>query len=204
MANESDFGGSIGSTIAANESDFGASGASPTFFDRARNLFTNPDFQSLLAGIGARLDPKGAGGALGGAAQQYLNQQALQKTAARTQTIQDRRHADILAALDRVGGITPKGQPGGDTISRNDDGSLKVTSTHLPVDSTQVSAAAPQAAGDYSTAIPAGTPPITSTPVSPTIPASGVSTSPQTSTLPAITPRNEARSFYPFSQALLG
>ncbi len=165
-------------------------------------LLSDPNFQSLLAGVGARLDPQGVGGALGGATQGYLNQKALQKTAKEKENQQNIRHADILSALDRVGGITPKGQQGGDTISRNDDGSLKVTSTHIP--DAPISTEAPQAPGDYSTAIPAGTPPITSTPVSPAIPAAGVSTSPQLGTTPAITPRNEARNFYPFSRALLG
>ena len=133
----------------------------------------------------------------GGATQAYLNQQSLQKVAAKKEKQQNARDADIQTALNRVGGLTPKGQQGGDTISRNDDGSLKVVSTHIP-------ATAPQAPGDYSTAIPAGVPPVTSTPASPAVPPVGVSTSPQVSASPAIVPRNEVRNFYPFSRALLG
>ena len=52
---------------------------------------------------------------------------------------------------------------------------------------------APQAPGDYSTAIPQNTPPVTTSPVSSTAPSKGV----------PITQSNSARNFYPFFQALL-
>ena len=167
-------------------------------------LLADPNFQSLLAGIGARLDPQGIGGALGGGTQAFLNQQALQKTAARTQSIADARHKEILSALAGQHTLAGAEGPTATTISadkiieKGNRGNTEYTETQPMVPG------ASQAPGDYSTAIPAGTPPITSTPVSPSIPASGVSTSPQTSTTPAITPRNEARNFYPFSRALLG
>ncbi len=150
-------------------------------------LLADPNFQYLLAGIGTRLDPQGAGGAIGGSTQNYLSQQALQKTAARTQEQQNKRHSELLAAFART--HTPEGVEGrtsttisGDKIvEKGNRGSTEYTETQ------PVSIAAPQEPGDYSTAIPAGTPPVTSTP-----------------TVPTTLPKNEARNFYPFSRALLG
>ena len=167
-------------------------------------LLSDPNFQSLLAGVGARLDPQGTGGVLGTATQGYLNQKSLQKTAAHTQDIQERRHAELLAAL--AGGHTPKGVEGktsttvsGDKIvEKGNRGAIEYTETQ------PVAAAAPTTPGDYSTAVPAGTPPISTTPPPPSVPALGLSTSQQTSTPAALTPRNEVRNFYPFSRALLG
>ena len=167
-------------------------------------FLADPNFQSLLAGVGARLDPQGVGGALGGATQDYLNRQALQRTAATTKALQDKRHAGLLAAFGRD--YTPAGAEGktsttitGDkVVEKGNRGNVEYTET------TPIPAVAPQAPGDYSTAIPTGTPPITTTPPPPSVPPAGVSTSPQTSVVPAITPRNEVRNFYPFSRALLG
>ena len=167
-------------------------------------LLADPNFQSLLAGVGARLDPQGVGGALGGATQAYLNQKSLQKTAAHTQGIQEKRHAELLAALAR--GHTPAGVEGrtsttvsGDKIvEKGNRGAIEYTETQ------PIASGAPTTPGDYSTAIPAGTPPVNMTPPPPSTPALGLSTSQQTSTPPALTPRNEVRKFYPFSRALLG
>ncbi len=152
-------------------------------------LFSNPQFLSLLAGAGAKLDPQGVGGALGGATQNILNQQALQKTAARTEDLQNKRHAEILAAFARM--HTPAGAEGptATTVSGN-----KIITKGNRGD-TEYTETQP---------VPAIVPPITTTPTSPTVPAAGVSTSPQTSIVPAITPRNETRAFLPFSRALLG
>ncbi len=167
-------------------------------------LLADPNFQGLLAGVGARLDPKGVGGALGGSTQQYLNQQALQRAAADKEKKQDKRHAELLAAFG--GNATPPGADGitslavsnNKIVEKGNRGNIEYTETQ------PIPAVAPQTPGDYSTTIPTGTPPVMTTPPSPTIPPAGVSTSPQTSTVPAITPRNEARNFYPFSAALLG
>lgn len=42
-------------------------------------LFSDPNFLGLLAGVGARLDPEGVGGAIGVPAQQLIQGQAAQK-----------------------------------------------------------------------------------------------------------------------------
>ena len=44
-----------------------------------QRLFSNPNFISLLAGIGTNLDPQGVGGALGGAAQSAVRAKAAQE-----------------------------------------------------------------------------------------------------------------------------
>lgn len=42
-------------------------------------LFSDPNFQALLAGIGQRADPEGVGGILGGATLSYIQSKAAQK-----------------------------------------------------------------------------------------------------------------------------
>ena len=179
-------------TFPADSGTTGGGGGPTGFLGSASTLLANPAFQGLLGGVGARLDPQGVGGALGGALQTYLNQQALQKVAATTQQRQDKRHDELLAALSRV--HTPAGAEGrtwtnisrDKIVTKGNRGDTEYTETQ-PIPAT-----APQTPGDYSTAIPEGTPPVTSSPLS------------SSTVAPTGPSGNEARNFYPFSQALLG
>lgn len=163
-------------------------------------LFANPQFLSLLAGIGARLDPQGVGGALGGAAQEYIKGKAALSSAQDIQARQDRRRADLMRALGE-GYHTPREVQGPTTTTITDksiketgrEGDTEYTKT-TPLPAALQPNATPQAPGDYSTAIPQNTPPVTTSPVSSTAPSRGV----------PLTQSNPARNFYPFFQALLG
>jgi shikimate 5-dehydrogenase len=72
-------------------------------------LLSDPNFQNLLAGTGARLGAGGAGEAIGLPAQQLIQSQASQKALAEQNKKRDDFMQQLLQAL---GGFTPKGQPG--------------------------------------------------------------------------------------------
>lgn len=101
-------------------------------------ILADPNFQSLLAGIGARLDPEGVGGALGGATTQFIQSRAAQNAVTKQdeqrQTSNDLAVAMMLPegeqktfflnrAMNRLGGLTPKGQPGVTGLTMGPDGS---------------------------------------------------------------------------------
>lgn len=85
-----------------------------------QQLFSNPNFLSLLAGVGARLDPQGVGGALGGATQDYLRAQAAQRF---TSSGLGR------TAPPTTNPLTPEGVAGPTTRTRteNADGTYSIT-----------------------------------------------------------------------------
>jgi len=72
-------------------------------------LLADPNFQSLLAGTGARLDPEGAGGAIGQSALQMIQGKAAQKATGDAEAKRQKFNEQILALL---GGLTPKEMPG--------------------------------------------------------------------------------------------
>lgn len=91
------------------------------------SVFNDPNLIQLLAGIGARLDPEGIGGALGVPAIQMSQARSAQSALAGQET--QRRGSNLLAmaqlmpegeqrnmyvqqAISLLGGLTPKGQPG--------------------------------------------------------------------------------------------
>jgi hypothetical protein len=88
---------------------------------RLNSLLADPNFQSILAGIGARLDPTGVGGALGGATQEYLKSQAAQRAA----TALTNRNAPPTKNPN----LTPEGVPGptSHTVTTNSDGTYTTT-----------------------------------------------------------------------------
>lgn len=89
------------------------------------DLFSNPNFQSLLAGIGAKLDPQGVGGALGTATQQYVQSLAAQKALAQQETARQQQRQDvqdlIRAHMRSLGGITPPGEGGLNSVKIGPD-----------------------------------------------------------------------------------
>ena len=161
------------------------------------DLFRNPQFQSLLAGIGARLDPQGVGGALGGATQEYIKSKAALSSATDIQEQANRRHRQLMAAL--VSRHTPAGAPGPTSttysankiVEKGNRGNIEYTET-TPVPAALESVAPAQAPSDYSTAVPASLPPVTTSPVSSSAPTKGV----------PLTQSMAPREFYPFFQAL--
>ena len=85
-----------------------------------QRLFSNPNFISLLAGIGANLDPQGVGGALGGAAQSAVRAKAAQEFT---------RSALSRNAPPTTNPLTPDGVAGPTTRTRveNADGTYSIT-----------------------------------------------------------------------------
>src|SRR5437660_3028766 len=73
-------------------------------------LFQDPNFLSLLAGIGSRLDQYGVGGAIGGGTQEAIRAQASQRAAGsleQKQNTADQQNAEHRKALlDHLGGLT--------------------------------------------------------------------------------------------------
>ena len=169
-------------------------------------LLNSPAFLSLLAGVGAGLDPKGAGGAFGNAAQGAIQSKAAQATAKDIQEAQIKRHAELIDLGNKY--LTAPGEKGdssishaGDKFSIKGDGPEGTTYTNTyPIPAPE--AGSPVSSnGQYPLEIPAGTPPITQTPLSPSVPVPGLSTSPQVSASPAVGPRTRASDFIPFYQA---
>ncbi len=90
-------------------------------------LLGDRNFINLLAGIGGRLDPKGVGGALGGATIAYTGAQAAQERAASNANAQNQQTKMLLDALDKHGGLTPPGTPGVTSAAATDTGlNLKI------------------------------------------------------------------------------
>ncbi len=88
----------------------------------------NRNVINLLAGIGSRLDPKGVGGALGGATLAFTGAQAAQERAASSDAAQSRQTQMLLDAISKHGGLTPPGTPGITSAAATDDGiNLKIT-----------------------------------------------------------------------------
>ena len=79
----------------------------------AEKLFTDPGFLSMLAGTGAKLDPNGFGGALGGATQQWIQSEQAGKAAAK----QSGMIKDVIEALKGTGGSVKVGQNGEVNVS---------------------------------------------------------------------------------------
>ena len=101
-------------------------------------LFQDANFQNLLAGAGARLDPTGIGGALGGATialnKSFGAQQVAEKQGEANQremkTAIDLLNAQRLNATPPVGvPVTPPNEPGPTSIKANPDGTVTTTST---------------------------------------------------------------------------
>ena len=133
-------------------------------------LFSNPDFISLLAGIGQRLDPQGVGGALGGAAIDYQKAKAGQEAA---KALVARNTPPTRSPL------TPAGVPGptSETTTTNADGTY---STTVKGDSP------PTTVAPATAAVPTVVePPITpATPIAPTSAAPQATSKTQMSQLP--------------------
>lgn len=86
-------------------------------------LFENPDFLRMLAGIGAEMDPQGAGGILGRAATTMIKSKAAAK--AGEQTLNE--DGEVTRKL---GPLTPKGTQGPNKITRKSNGSLDIDVDH--------------------------------------------------------------------------
>jgi hypothetical protein len=102
-------------------------------------ILRDPGTQNLLAGIGAKLDPTGVGGALGTTTVGY-NQS---RVAAQRAEEQEKKRNEQMTMLTRVLGtmsgdnqtgnvITPKGQPGVTSIQAKPDGSLSINADVAP------------------------------------------------------------------------
>ena len=71
-------------------------------------MFSDPNFINFLAGTGARMDPEGVGGALGGATQEWVQSQQMAKAMEKQGDLMDR----LLEAL--AGGKIGKANVGKD------------------------------------------------------------------------------------------
>jgi hypothetical protein len=87
-----------------------------TFMGSAKALFEDPNFIQMLGGIGAQMDPQGAGGILGRAAVTGSRNKAAQDLAAKMLAGRDADRAELnarqQALLDRLGPVTLPGTPG--------------------------------------------------------------------------------------------
>lgn len=113
------------------------------------DLFADPNFLSLLAGLGARLDPQGVGGAIGGAVTQGIQSQAAQKSLAGQEKSRMGTSALLLSRLLPEGeqqtqmvqraidllGLTPKGTKGVTGLEMGKDGgiTLKIDPATTPL-----------------------------------------------------------------------
>ncbi len=79
-----------------------AGSGSGGFGGAIQGILSNPDFLSLMAGIGSRMDPEGAGGAIGEPVQQTIQSQA-QAQAAEKQNQQMERLIEAIG--EREGSI---------------------------------------------------------------------------------------------------
>lgn len=77
-----------------------------------QKILANRNFTNLLAGIGAKLDPNGVGGALGGATIAYNAAQASSERADTQEKTKNAQHEKLLQLLETHGGPTPAGTPG--------------------------------------------------------------------------------------------
>ena len=86
-------------------------------------LLANPAFQNLLAGIGAGLDPKGVGGAIGNATIGYNKSRQAQAALASPEAA---RAAYLDKLKETLGGFTPKGEAGVTSLGVAPDGSVNI------------------------------------------------------------------------------
>ena len=89
-------------------------------------LFQDKNFLNLLAGTGARLGKGGVGEAIGVPAQQMIQSQAAQAATAKAEK---ERKAWLDAFTRAAGGLTPKGQPGINSIKTGNEGQLMIDTT---------------------------------------------------------------------------
>ena len=107
-------------------------------------LFSDPNFISLLAGVGQRLDPQGVGGALGGATLDYQKAKAGQEAA---------KALVARNAPPTQSPLTPAGVPGATTriTTKNADGTYSTTEKgDGPITSTPLQLTPEGAPGDTS------------------------------------------------------
>ena len=94
------------------------------------DLLGDANFQQLLAGVGSSLDPEGVGGALGKATIAYTRNKAAQSLAAKQldESRSDRQELRDYhrTLIDKLGGITPAGQPGVNSLKPTRTGSLSL------------------------------------------------------------------------------
>lgn len=101
------------------------------FLGTMTDWLAKPENQLLLANAGAKLDPTGVGGALGGATGAYLQSNIAAKRAEDKESKQNEQQQALLKTLqafaDPQGNVlTPKGAPGATSVSANNDGSIKI------------------------------------------------------------------------------
>lgn len=105
-----------------------AEAAAPTGF---MATLSDPNFINLLAGIGAGIDPEGAGGVIGKATQQYVQSKAAQG-ALEKQDIA--RKEQIKQLIDLHGGVTAPNKPGLNSIKATPSGSYQFDLNLPPLD----------------------------------------------------------------------
>ena len=101
------------------------SAATPSF--SVAKLFNDPNFVNLLAGIGAKLDPQGVGGALGTSTIAFNQAKAAQAAGAKTIANNARLMRSYEKVATRLGGMTPPGVEGATSLRVNKDGSYTAT-----------------------------------------------------------------------------
>ena len=111
-------------------------------------LLANPNFQTLLAGIGTGLDPEGVGGAIGRPTIGAIQSQAAQKAIGEQENLrrgtnllaiasmvpEDERGPYIQQALAMLGGLGPLDKPGPNSVKMEKDGTatINVTIPRMP------------------------------------------------------------------------
>lgn len=168
-------------------------------------LLQDRNFLSLLAGIGQNLDPKGAGGAIGGPTRAMIASQAAQDRAAQQAAAQNAQTRMVIEALRQHGGMSDKDTPG---VT-----SLKSTPTGLQMEITPKTAPNAYSAVEAPPAVNATVPTPSSTLPNPNIvaePGTGQdvnipSIDPSTGTLlpSKSTSRSNINQLLPFYSALL-
>jgi hypothetical protein len=131
------------------------------FGSGAMNLFRDPNFLALLAGIGANMDPEGPGGWIGRPAQQMINNVAGQTAMAEQE--EKRKGANALAQIQLMpdgpekdaalsqaiqmlaANPTIKGRPGATTVTRTPTGYNISAETSTGIAENQKAVATPPA-----------------------------------------------------------
>jgi hypothetical protein len=97
------------------------------------SLLGDRNFLALLAGIGQNLDPKGAGGIIGGPTRALIASQAAQDRAATQAAAQNAQTRMVIEALQQRGGLTPKDQPGVTSVKSTPTGvQMEITPENAP------------------------------------------------------------------------
>jgi len=96
-------------------------------------LLGDPNFQSTLGGVGQALDPEGFGGRLGAVAQQGIQAKATQQAVGEQNKQRNELQTLLLAAIDKLSGVTPKGQEGvtGFKVDANGNATIDFTPTTI-------------------------------------------------------------------------